>query len=58
MYPPAVADDSNQLVARDALLPDGLEERVRAWAESQLLKRSEAIRTLVEVGLAVIEAEE
>jgi len=35
----------------DVLLPDDLEDRVRAFAESMLLKRSEAIRVLVEAAL-------
>jgi len=50
-----VAHDSNHLVLREVLLPEDLEDRFRSYAESQLSKRSEAIRTLVETGLEVIE---
>jgi hypothetical protein len=42
-------------MSADVLLPDDLEDRVRAYAESTLLKRSEAISALVEAGLDVIE---
>jgi hypothetical protein len=44
--------------ARDVLLPDELEARVRAYAEAHLLKRSEAIRLLIEAGLDAIEADD
>ena len=39
----------------DVLLPPELEDRVRTFAESMQLKRSEAIRFLVEAALAAIE---
>jgi len=42
------------LIANDVLLPEELEAQVRSYAESHLLKRSEAIRVLVEAGLAVL----
>jgi hypothetical protein len=41
-------------IANDVLLPEELEDRVRSYAESHLLKRSEAIRVLVEAGLNVL----
>jgi hypothetical protein len=50
-YPHAMIES----VAHDVLLPDDLEARVRAWAEAHQLKRSEAIRQLVEAGLGAIE---
>ena len=45
-------------MSADVLLPDDLEDRVRAYAESQILKRSEAIRMLVEAGLGSLDEDD
>jgi hypothetical protein len=42
----------------DVLLPPDLEDRVRRLAESMLLKRSEAIRMLVEAGLGALDEDD
>jgi len=44
--------------AQDVLLPPELEDRVRAFAEALLIKRSEAFRLLVEAGLHALQRDD